>query len=171
MFYTAEFVYNAFLCNVNSPITLYFVWSRWHLIFCMHFNSLILIIIMIFYCGLMVHITVTRTQKVVSYTSAHITETVLAHDQHWEEHSSLSSPQLHRHSQKHRKWITIGHYTTGVSTCPALRRASPRASYFFLHGVYTVSTYLLHKSNTGETQTPKQFTDNYCIFSPYRSVE
>jgi len=33
-----------------------------------------------------------------------------------------------------------------------------------------VSTYLPHKSNTGETQTPKQVTDNYCIFSPYRSV-
>jgi len=64
-------------------------------------------IIMIFYCGLMVHITDTRTQKVVSYTSAHITATVLAHNQHWEEHSSLSSPQLYRHSQKHRKWITI----------------------------------------------------------------
>jgi len=31
---------------------------------------------MIFYCGLMVHITDTRTQKVVSYTSAHITEMV-----------------------------------------------------------------------------------------------
>jgi len=42
----------------------------------------------------MVHITDTRPQKVVSYTSAHITETVFAHDQHWEEHSSLSSPQL-----------------------------------------------------------------------------
>ena len=59
---------------------------------------------MMFYCGLMVHITDTRTQKVVSYTSAHITETVLAHDRYWEEHSSLSSPQLYRHSQKHRKW-------------------------------------------------------------------
>jgi len=47
---------------------------------------------MIFYCGLMVHITDTITQKVISYTSAHITETVLAHDQDWEEHSSLSSP-------------------------------------------------------------------------------
>ena len=35
---------------------------------------------MIFYCGLMVHITVTRAQKMVSCTSAHITETVLAHD-------------------------------------------------------------------------------------------
>ena len=44
---------------------------------------------MIFYCGLMVHITDTRTQKVVSYTSAHITETVLAHDQHWEEHKII----------------------------------------------------------------------------------
>jgi len=40
---------------------------------------------MIFYCGLMVHITDTRAQKLVSYTSAHITETVFAHDQHWEE--------------------------------------------------------------------------------------
>ena len=69
--------------------------------------NIVIIIIMIFYCGLMVHVTDTRTKKVVSYTSAHITETVLAHDQHWEEHSSLSSPQLYRHSQKHRKWITI----------------------------------------------------------------
>jgi len=31
------------------------------------------IIIMIFYYGLVVHITDTRAQKVVSYTSAHIT--------------------------------------------------------------------------------------------------
>jgi len=44
----------------------------------------------------MVHITDTRAQKVVSYTSAHITETVFAHDHHWGEqavyphHSSLS---------------------------------------------------------------------------------
>jgi len=44
--------------------------------------------IMIFYCGLVVHITDTRAQKVVNYTSAHITETVFAHDQHWEEQSS-----------------------------------------------------------------------------------
>ena len=54
-----------------------------------------------------VHITDTRAQNVFSCTSPHITETVLAHDQHWEEQSSLSSPQLYRHSQKHRKWITI----------------------------------------------------------------
>ena len=40
-----------------------------------------LIIIILFYCGLMVHITDTRAQKVVSCTSAHITETVFAHDQ------------------------------------------------------------------------------------------
>ena len=84
---------------------------------------IIIIIIMIFYCGLVVHIPDTRAQKVVSYTPAHITETVFAHDQHWEEQSCLSSPQLYRHSQKHRKWInhTVGHYTTGVSTWPALR--------------------------------------------------
>jgi len=33
----------------------------------------------------MVHITDTTAQKVYSCTSAHITETVLAHDQNWEE--------------------------------------------------------------------------------------
>jgi len=54
----------------------------------------------------MVHITDTRTQKVVCYTSSHITETVFAHDQHWEGQSTLSLPQLYRHSQEHRKWIT-----------------------------------------------------------------
>jgi len=52
-------------------------------------------------------VTDTRSQKVVSCTSAHITETVFAHDQHWEGHSTLSSPQLYRHSQEHRKWIPI----------------------------------------------------------------
>ena len=38
---------------------------------------------------------------------------------------------------------TVGHYTTGVSTCPALRgaRQFPSTSYFFMLGVYTVSTY------------------------------
>ena len=95
---------------------------------------IIIIIIMIFYCGLVVHIPDTRAQKVVSYTPAHITETVFAHDQHWEEQSCLSSPQLYRHSQKHRKWInhTVGHHTTGVSTCPALigTRHFPSTSYF-----------------------------------------
>jgi len=50
----------------------------------------------------LVHITDTRSQKVVSYTSVHITETVFAHDQHWEEQNALSSPQLYRHSQEHR---------------------------------------------------------------------
>jgi len=62
---------------------------------------------MIFYYGLMVHITDTGAQKVFSCTSAYITEMVFAHDQHWEEQSSLSSPQLHRHSKKYRKWTTI----------------------------------------------------------------
>ena len=94
----------------------------------------IIIIIMIFCFGLLVHITDTRAQKVVSYTSAHITETMFAHDQHLEEQSCLSSPQLYRHSQKHRKWInhTVGHYTTSVSTRLALRGARhfPSTSYF-----------------------------------------
>jgi len=31
MFYTVESVHNGFVSNVNSPITLYFAWSRWHL--------------------------------------------------------------------------------------------------------------------------------------------
>jgi len=88
-------------------------------------KHLVVIIILIIYCGLVVHIIDTRAQKVVSYTSAHITETVFAHDQHCEEQGCLSLPQLYRHSQKHRKWInhTVGHWTTGVSTYPALRGA------------------------------------------------
>jgi len=69
----------------------------------------------------MVHITHTRTQKVVSYTSAHITETVFAHGQLWEEQIALSSPQLYRHSQEHRKWITI---QQGI-TQPVLLRVQP----------------------------------------------
>jgi len=50
---------------------------------------------MVFNCGLVVHIIDTRAQNVDSYTSAHITETVCAHDQHWEEQSCLSSPRLY----------------------------------------------------------------------------
>jgi len=57
----------------------------------------------------MVHIiaTDTRTQKMVSYTSARITELVFAHDQHREEQNILSSPQLYCHSQAHKRWIAI----------------------------------------------------------------
>jgi len=69
----------------------------------------------------MVHITDTTAQKVFCGTSVHITETVLAHDQHWEEQSSSSSSQLYRHSQKHRKWITI---QQGI-TQPVLVRVQP----------------------------------------------
>ena len=32
-----EFVYNGFVWSVNSPITLHFVWSRWHLLHAFHF--------------------------------------------------------------------------------------------------------------------------------------
>ena len=113
-----------------------------------------IIIIMMFCCGLVVHITDTRARKVVSCTSAHITETVLAHDQHWEEQSCLTSPQLYRHSQKHRKWInhSVGHYTTGVSRCPALRgaRPSPARLTFYAWCVHSNHIFLLHKSNTDD---------------------
>jgi len=50
-----------------------------------------------FYCRLLVHITDTRAQKVVSYTSAHITETVFAHD-----HRTIKSVfDNHFNSNKH----------------------------------------------------------------------
>jgi len=41
LFYIVEFVYNGFARNVNSPIALHFVRSRWHRLLYMHFNSLI----------------------------------------------------------------------------------------------------------------------------------
>jgi len=31
LFYTVDFIYNGFICNVNSPVMLHFVRSRWHL--------------------------------------------------------------------------------------------------------------------------------------------
>jgi len=49
LFYIVEFVYNRFLCNVNSLITLHFVRSRWHLLqefqFVYKFNSAITFLI------------------------------------------------------------------------------------------------------------------------------
>jgi len=143
--------------------------TRHNLFSCKYFLQAI-IIIMIFYCGLMVHTTDKRAQKVFCCTSAHITETVLAHDQHWEGanqfilFTAVSSFAKAQKMDNH----TVGHYTTGVSTCPALRRARPiPALLTILCLVCTQCPHtLLHKSNTGETQTPKQFTDNYCICSP-----
>ena len=32
LFHTVEFLYNGFLCNVNSPMALHFAWSRWRLL-------------------------------------------------------------------------------------------------------------------------------------------
>jgi len=67
-------------------ISKFFCESSFHIILIASFTLGHIIIIIIFYCGLMVHftdaITDTRAQKVVSYTSAYITETVFAHDQH-----------------------------------------------------------------------------------------
>ena len=49
LFYIAEFIYNRFVCNVNSLITLHFVRSRWHLLhafqFVYNFNSAITFLI------------------------------------------------------------------------------------------------------------------------------
>jgi len=49
LFYIVEFVYNRFVCNVNSLITLHFVRSRWHLLhasqFVYNFNSAITFLI------------------------------------------------------------------------------------------------------------------------------
>jgi len=41
---------------------------------------------------------------------------------------------------------TVAHHTTGVITYTTLRGAKhfPSTSYFFMHGVYTVSTYLYY---------------------------
>jgi len=52
-------------------------------------------------------ITDTGAQKVFTCASAHIAKTMFAHDQHWEEQSTLSSSQLYRHSQEHKKWTSI----------------------------------------------------------------
>jgi len=50
---------------------------------------------------------------------------------------------------------TVAHHTTGVSTCPTLRRAKhfPSNSYFSFYAwcVHSVHIFLLHKSNTDET--------------------
>jgi len=105
----------------------------------------------------MVHITDTQAQKVVCYTSSHITETVFAHDQHWEGQSTLSSPQLYRHSQEHKKWITIQQRITQ----PVLVRVQPWEEQntfaalltflFYAWCVHSVHISLLHKSNIDET--------------------
>jgi len=52
-------------------------------------------------------ITDTRAHKMVSHTAERITESVFVHDQHWEEQNTLSSSQLYRHSQEHKKWLAM----------------------------------------------------------------
>jgi len=52
----------------------------------------------LFYRRLVIHITKTieqcKSTKMRSYCGYHITEYVLAHDQHWEEQNTLTTPQL-----------------------------------------------------------------------------
>jgi len=120
----------------------------------------------------MVHIT--DTKSVLLYISAHYRNGVstwptLGGAKQFILSTAVSSFAKAQKMNNH----TVGHCTTGVSTCPALRRARLiPALLTFLCLVCTQCPHiLLRKSNTGEAQTPKQFTDNYCICSPYRSVE
>jgi len=62
--------------------------------------------------------------------------------------------------------------------CGAPKRAGPVAIAAFATivnpalCVHSVHIFLLNKSTTDETQTPKQFPENYCIWSPpCRSVK
>ena len=72
----------------------------------------------------------------------------------------------------HRQSYHLQAMLTGVKRSKAKTRLPIPALLTFLCLVCTQCSHiLLRKSNTGETQTPKQFTDNYCICSPYRSVE
>jgi len=59
-----------------------------------------------------------------------------------------------------------------VSNLERSKTLSQHFLLFYAWCVHSVHIFLPHKSNTDETQTLKQFTDNYCIWSPpYRSVE
>jgi len=119
----------------------------------------------------MVHITDTQAQKVVSYTSAHITEMVFAHDQHWEEQSSLSSPQLYRHSQKLRKWInnTVGHYTTGYKFCYVWFKKNYELSQHYsrslrINNSHTFETlkFLIEQFPLLPSTVQKRLREDYC---------
>jgi len=71
----------------------------------------------------MVHITDTGAQKVVYYTSSHITETVFEHGptlggaKHFILTTAVSSFARAQKMDNHR----VAHHTTGVSTCPTLK--------------------------------------------------
>ena len=52
---------------------------------------------------------------------------------------------------------TVGHYTAGVSACPTMRGAEqfPSTSYlFYAWCIHSLHIFILHKSNTDETQIP-----------------
>jgi len=93
-------------------------------------------------------ISQTQKHKKASYTSAHITETVFAHDQHWDEQSTILTTAVSPFARAQKMDNhTVAHHTTSISTCPTLRGAKhfPSTSYFFLIlGVYTVSTHFYY---------------------------
>jgi len=54
-----------------------------------------------------------------------------------------------------------------VSSLERSKTLSQHFLLFYAWCVHSVQISLLHKSNTDETQTPKQLMDNHCIWSPY----
>jgi len=73
---------------------------------------------------------------------------------------------VYRHSRRKCINHTVGHCTTGVSTCPTLRGARhfPSTSYFLCLVCTQCPHIFATQSNTDEMQTPKQFTDNFYAF-------
>jgi len=114
----------------------------------------------------MVHITDTRSQKVVTYSSVHITETI-------EKRFILTTAVSSFARAQKMDAYTVAHHTTVGSTCPTLRSKtlSQHILLFYAVCAHCVHYFFLHKSNTDEMQTLKQFTSKYCIWSPYRCVE
>jgi len=97
---------------------------------------LLIFIFFLFYCRLMVHITDTRAQKVVSYTSVPnnwnsvCTWPALGGAKQFILTTAASSFTRAQQMDNH----TVGHYTTGVSSCPTLRGSKhfPSTSHFLL---------------------------------------
>ena len=126
-------------------------------------------IIILFYWGLVVHITDTikdtRAQKMVGNAVVRITESVFPHDQHWEEQNTVitSTASSFTRAQKVVSH-TVAHYRFGVCTCLSSRGAKHfNMTSLCVLGLYTLHThFLLHKSNTYETRTPKPCISSFC---------
>jgi len=122
----------------------------------------------IFYCGLMYH---RHKSTNAHYKNGVCTRPALRGAKHF----ILTRAVLSFARAQKMDIHAVAHHTTGVSTCPTLRGAKHfNRTPYFVHTwcVHSVHIFLLHKSNTDVMQTPRQFTKNYCSWSPsYRSVE